>query len=180
MKHSRSILTLPFALACFLLLAVSGCATNVTPADQADEAVLVSRVETRLAADPDVNPFDIGVDYVEPGVVRLEGMVDTAAEKRQAIRVTMNTRGVDRIIDSLQVGTQSAGEIFDDERINATVDAKLIADLSVAGSNIDVDTVDGVVTLSGVVKTREAREEAEEIARNTEGVRDVVNRLEVQ
>ena len=39
---------------------------------------------------------------------------------------------------------------------------------------------DGVVRLSGTVDNEQERREAEQLARNTEGVREVRNRLEVQ
>jgi osmotically-inducible protein OsmY len=43
-----------------------------------------------------------------------------------------------------------------------------------------VDTLDGVVTLSGKVKDPVARAEAEKLARDTKGVIDVDNRIQVE
>ena len=48
-----------------------------------------------------------------------------------------------------------------------------------AGSNIDVDVKDGVVTLQGTVPSEAARARALEVARKNSGVKSVVNNLQV-
>jgi osmotically-inducible protein OsmY len=47
------------------------------------------------------------------------------------------------------------------------------------GSNIDVDIKRGAVTLNGTVATEAARAKAVEIAKGTDGVKDVTNNLTV-
>jgi hyperosmotically inducible protein len=49
----------------------------------------------------------------------------------------------------------------------------------VKASAIDVDTSNGVVTLSGTVATEAERQRAVHLARETEGVRSVQDRLRV-
>lgn len=71
------------------------------------------------------------------------------------------------------------GPILDDTAITARVKAKLIADPEINSFHIDVDTVDGRVALNGKVSRREQREEAEDLARGTDGVRAVVNLIQV-
>jgi len=66
-----------------------------------------------------------------------------------------------------------------DIEITAKVKTKLTADPEINPLRIDVDTLDGRVTLSGKVRTERQREEAEALARGTEGVLEVVNLLEV-
>lgn len=66
-----------------------------------------------------------------------------------------------------------------DPGITTAVKSKMAADDTVKSYRIDVDTKDRVVTLSGAVDTPQARERAVEIARTTEGVQDVVDRLTV-
>jgi hyperosmotically inducible protein len=67
----------------------------------------------------------------------------------------------------------------DDSSITAKIKAGLAADSDLNPSNIDVTTNDRVVTLQGRVKTEDAREKAERIARETDGVRRVVNLVKV-
>ncbi|HLF55552.1 MAG TPA: BON domain-containing protein [Thermoanaerobaculia bacterium] len=73
----------------------------------------------------------------------------------------------------------SAGRQIDDAVITAAIKTKLAADTDVAAHNIDVDTNEGVVTLSGRVDTRDAKRQAEAMALNTDGVRRVINNLSV-
>ena len=75
--------------------------------------------------------------------------------------------------------TQSPGEQIDDAVIVSKIKAKLVADMDVAATNIDVDSTDGVVTLTGTVETDEARRTAEMIARNTNHVVRVISRIRV-
>lgn len=72
-----------------------------------------------------------------------------------------------------------AGPVAEDAALTAQVKAKLAADPEVAAVHIDVDTLDRVVTLSGRVASAAVRDEAEKLARGTDGVRAVVNNLVV-
>lgn len=75
--------------------------------------------------------------------------------------------------------TRSTRQEFDDAEITAKVKAKLIADPQVKAFDIDVDTLRGVVTLQGEVEESVAKREAEQLAKDTEGVVQVVNRIRV-
>jgi hypothetical protein len=66
-----------------------------------------------------------------------------------------------------------------DAGITSAVKSKLAADDTVKAYQVDVDTADHVVTLTGDVNTSLARERAVEIARATDGVRDVIDQLRV-
>jgi osmotically-inducible protein OsmY len=66
-----------------------------------------------------------------------------------------------------------------DPGLTTAVKSKLAADDTVKSYKIDVDTKEAVVTLSGAVDTAAARARAVELARGTEGVRDVVDQLRV-
>lgn len=72
-----------------------------------------------------------------------------------------------------------AREVLDDATVTAKVKARLMADPDVAALHIDVDTVDGKVTLNGKVSSIDERAEAEKLAFHTEGVKSVVNLIEV-
>jgi osmotically-inducible protein OsmY len=74
---------------------------------------------------------------------------------------------------------EKLGASLDDAWIHTKLVAKFIGDADTPGRNINVDVVNNVVTLRGTVETAEQRAEAERIARDTEGVRRVVNQLKV-
>lgn len=64
-----------------------------------------------------------------------------------------------------------------DAGLTTKVKAKFAADDTVKAVQIDVTTQNGVVTLTGNVDSEEAKRRALELARGTEGVRDVVDRI---
>jgi hyperosmotically inducible periplasmic protein len=66
-----------------------------------------------------------------------------------------------------------------DTRITSAVKAKLAADDSVKASEINVDAHDHVVTLNGTVATMHEKERAALIARDTNGVTDVIDDIVV-
>lgn len=66
-----------------------------------------------------------------------------------------------------------------DPGVTTAVKSKLAADDTVKAYQIDVDTQGGVVTLSGAVETQAAKDRAVQLARETDGVSRVEDRLTV-
>ena len=66
-----------------------------------------------------------------------------------------------------------------DASVTSSVKAKLAADDTVKAYTIDVDTTNGVVTLTGTVATAAEETQALEIARTTEGVTEVQDQIDV-
>jgi hyperosmotically inducible protein len=69
---------------------------------------------------------------------------------------------------------------IDDATITARVKTALLNDTVIDATKIDVDTAAGVVTLTGVVKSKEEERKAIELTRHVAGVRDVKASLQVQ
>jgi hyperosmotically inducible protein len=74
---------------------------------------------------------------------------------------------------------RAAANRFTDAWITAKVKWFFVGEEALTGSDINVDTVDGVVTLKGTVKTAGGKTRAVSLAKNTEGVRRVVDQLVV-
>ena len=75
---------------------------------------------------------------------------------------------------------RSASTVADDATITAKVNSKLLADPSVSGMKIDVDTRSGVVYLTGDnMKSQAAIDQAMRLAKDTDGVMNVVSKLAV-
>jgi len=74
----------------------------------------------------------------------------------------------------------TVGEYLDDATITTRVKAKFAEDPKVSGMAIGVETLKGVVQLSGFAKTSVERGRAEEIARNTPSVKGVINDIVVK
>jgi len=74
---------------------------------------------------------------------------------------------------------ETVGQSLEDAWIHTKIVAKLIGNTATPERKINVDVVDGAVTLRGTVDTAEAKTEAERAAKNTDGVKKVTNQLKV-
>ena len=75
---------------------------------------------------------------------------------------------------------RTAGRNIDDLTIPTSVKARLVADKPSNFTRIDVDTVNAVVSLNGLVKSEHEKRRAEDIASLVEGVEKIINDLQVQ
>lgn len=165
----------------------------LTAACAKSDVGITTAVKSKLAADDTVKAYKIDVDTRE-GVVTLTGEVPSQAAKETAVQITRATDGVTSVVDNLTItmagadrGTGDAtaatagrvGEVASDAMLASSIKTKLLADPDVAALKIDVDSSNGVVTLTGTVKTAAERDVALRIARDTEGVKSVVDRLKI-
>jgi osmotically-inducible protein OsmY len=75
---------------------------------------------------------------------------------------------------------ETVGAYVDDATITTTVKAKFVEDKTVDAGAIKVETLNGTVSLSGFAKSSAEKAQAEYLARNTKGVRQVLNNLTVR
>ena len=75
---------------------------------------------------------------------------------------------------------QTVGSYVDDTTITTSVKAKMAEDKQVSATSIRVETLNGVVQLSGFAKSETEKNRAAEIARTTKNVREVRNSIVVQ
>ena len=83
------------------------------------------------------------------------------------------------LVGACAVALATVGCAQTDAGITTSVKNKLIADDLVKARQINVDTQDKVVTLTGEVKTDAEESRALQIARGTDGVRDVIDQINV-
>jgi hyperosmotically inducible periplasmic protein len=167
-------------LGAFAALAIAiGCAQS--------DAGITAKVKTQFATDTTVKAHEINVD-TKNHVVTLTGAVDTQAAKDRAVEIARDTKGVTDVVDNMTVKAtmeamaapagETAGRVVDDAAITAKVKAKLLADSVVGGLKIDVDTKEGVVTLtSNSMKSQSEIDQAIRLTKQVDGVRDVVANL---
>jgi BON domain len=90
----------------------------------------------------------------------------------------MNSRGIVWIaVIAFAVVSAACGQT--DAGITTAVKSKLAVDTDVKAYQIDVDTSNKVVTLSGNVDTATAKTRAVQLARGTDGVTNVVDNISV-
>ena len=75
---------------------------------------------------------------------------------------------------------QTVGSYIDDTTITTQVKARFAEDPTVSAMSIKVETLKGVVQLSGFAKTSAEREKAATLAANVNGVARVVNDIMVK
>ena len=74
---------------------------------------------------------------------------------------------------------KTVGQAIDDTTITTRVKTAMLNDPNVGGLRIDVDTFQGVVTLSGRVESQAEKEQAIALARNVSGVTEVKDAMQV-
>lgn len=77
-------------------------------------------------------------------------------------------------------GQETTGAYIDDAVLTSRVKAKFAEDKTVSAMAISVETLKGVVQLSGFAKTSDERAQAEKLARGISGVKEVRNDIIVR
>lgn len=150
-----------------------------------DDAIITSAVKSKLAWSKNTDGLNAKVD-TKFGRVLLRGTADSAASKEFAGRLALNTRGVASVDNQLAVvplkptavqtakaSAHRAGQDLADSWITAKVKSTFLYSSNVSGSDITVNTNQGVVSLNGKLKSGAERALAIELAQNVRGVRSV-------
>lgn len=155
-------------------------------ADTVKDGLITSTIQSKYFASAEVKGYRIDVDTAA-GVVSLKGKVETDNERQQAVQIARGVEGVTRVDDQLTVesGARPNTARADAEGGAAWITTKIQSQFYLVPElkpwNIDIDTsTDGVVTLSGSVDSAGDRGEVVRIARSTEGVTRVEDRLRVK
>ncbi|HEX4511158.1 MAG TPA: BON domain-containing protein [Burkholderiaceae bacterium] len=172
------------ATALALGLGVSGCeqraASNGAPAETAgnalDDTLITTKVKAALVTDRDAHGADTSVQ-TRKGQVILSGFVDSQSQKDRQSELARSVAGVQDVDNKLMLksGPTTPGSVLDDSVVTVKVKTALLGDAQTQGSQIAVTTNKGVVQLSGFVDSTDAQARAASVARNVEGVQNVVN-----
>ena len=158
--------------------------------NESKDAWIDGKAETVLLMNTNLNNFDINTD-VKNGKVVLTGKVNSELDKELAEELVLSLDGVSDVENSLTVvksmDTKDRNKDMMDDDDNDLTDAKIttvittrfLFDSEVGGTDIDVDTDNGVVTLNGSVESEAEKQLAVKIAKNAEDVRDVVDKLAI-
>ena len=173
------------AVVMVVTLAMVACAstrTQKSAGEQIDDTVTTASVKSALIADPVTKAHQIDVEVFK-GTVQLNGFVDSAASKTRATEVAKSTKGVTAVRNNLTVRTDSGpsgSERTDDAAITAKVKSALAGDPRTKAHQINIETREGAVQLSGFVDNSEAKSTAEELARSVDNVKSVDNEIDVK
>lgn len=150
-----------------------------------DDATITSAVKSKLLWSKHTDGLSTDVD-TRRGQVKLTGTADSAPARDLAGQLALNTRGVVSVdnqilvvvhkpsmADKTKEVSKEAGKDVADGWITTKVKSTLLYSSNVDGSDISVDTKNGIVTLSGKVDNGAERALAIELTKNVRGVKSV-------
>lgn len=155
--------------------------TQESAGEVIDDSAITAKVKVALIDDPVTKAGQINVETYR-GVVQLGGFVDNARQKSQATSVARSVAGVKEVRNNLRVNPPQAtvGQVIDDATITSSVKAKLVEDTTTKAYQINVETQNRVVQLSGFTDSMAAKTRASELARSVNGVAVVKNDLQIR
>jgi len=188
----------------FLLMAGCSQTGSTTSANGMTNSELEQAIHSRMNADPDLQAANLDVDAnAKDNKATLSGTVPTEALRNEAVQMAKAVRSSLEITDKINVKPRelsrneyteqmareareharasgdTIGSSIDDAWIHTKITSKLIVDKDTPARKINVDVMNGVVTLRGEVNTPAAKAEAERIAKDTEGVKRIRDLLKV-
>ncbi|MBB1303301.1 BON domain-containing protein [Pseudoalteromonas sp. SR44-5] len=157
--------------------------------NESKDAWIDGKAETVLLMNTNLNNFDINTD-VKNGKVVLTGKVESELDKELAEELILSLDGVTDVDNELTVvkntdtkskkmKSDSTESDLTDAKITTVITTRYLFNSEVGGTDIDVDTDKGVVTLNGTVGSDAEKQLAVKIAKNAEDVRDVVDNLTI-
>ena len=141
----------------------------------------VTDVVDRLTVTPGATPTTGVDDKVQDAARDTARAADDKTDRAQA--KTGDARDADKKTDRAQnkAGDTAdrGGDAIGNAALTSAIKTKFLADTAISGLKIDVDSNNGVVTLTGTVPSAAEKTRALRVARATDGVKSVVDRLKV-
>jgi len=164
---------------------------------------ITMKVHAKFVPEDALSDSDIDVT-TRNGMVTLSGTVPTALGRQRAVEIAKATDGVRNVVDQLRIApetaaslteqtgdtardagrettgaTARAGHKVSDGWIKSKIYGQFATDDALDRGDVNLDVDNGVVTLKGNVPSQAARDRAMAIAKSTDGVRSVQDRLKV-
>ena len=201
--YTRIYRTLAYATAIGGLgLVAAGCSRNSPPASSVSNSDVEHQIEAQYAARPALSRLHVSAS-VDKSEVTLSGTVASEGDRTDALNIAKQARPGYAVTDKIDVKPQEVsradyttdmaerdrakgtaagdkiGSSLDDAWIHTKITTKLMTDKDTPARKINVDVDRNIVTLRGTVDSTTAKSEAERVAKETDGVKRVVNRLTV-
>lgn len=174
----------------FLAMAIPG---HAGAADTVAQNNLEARQEAQIQTTYDLSPYLRAINLkvsVQGDKATLSGKLNESAGKELAEQIALSVNGIKSVDNQIVVDPEytssmqasadrNYSEIVEDATITAAVKSKLLWSRHADGLSTSVDTNRGKVTLTGTADNAEAKAFAGQLASNTNGVKSVDNRLEI-
>ncbi|MEO8069990.1 MAG: BON domain-containing protein [Acidobacteriota bacterium] len=202
--HKQVVLSVVGALA--VVVTIGACSQPPPPAPpKMTNDDLDRSVTGKINSDATLVPYHLDVDAdADKNQVTISGNVPAESLRTRALDAAKTVDPTLVITDKIDVkpgdversaynedmareareraaaASESVGDSLDDAWIHTKVRSKLAGEGELPGGSINVDVKNNVVTLRGSVATVADRTKAASIAKDTEGVKSVVNRLVIK
>lgn len=191
----------------FMAFAMFFIAANATSLPDNSDDKIAESIKQNFKADEKLSGANIDV-HVDKGVVTLKGKALGTAEANRAVAIAKAVPGVVRVDSKIEIDRtitnedventlekreealeeqreknepkRSLGTVIDDATITTAIKLKFAKDDLVRAYKIDVDTKDGMVTLTGTVKSDQEAKRAIALAESEEGVKRVSSVLQIK
>lgn len=113
--------------------------------------------------------------------VLLTGVVQDASWPQEAERLAKSVEGVKNVINNIETeGEEGFGSMTTDSWITTRIRSSLLFEKDLYSLNYAIETVNGVVYLTGIGQDEAEINRVAEVARNVGGVKKVVNHVKVK
>jgi osmotically-inducible protein OsmY len=145
----------------------------------------ISRVENQIEVNAKDHPSKIEAagEATKAGLDKgVDATVSAAKKTKQALEkgIGKSEEGVGKAAEKSAQGIGKAGAKMTDTSITTRVKSSFDSENLLRGSEIDVETSDHVVTLTGRVSSDAARDRSIELAQSLDGVQRVIDELRVE
>lgn len=162
-----------------LLVGCAGTSTQESTGEYIDDGAITAKVKSAFVSDPQVNALGIKVTTFK-GTVQLSGFADSQQEIDRAVELARNVEGVKSVKNDILRTPETTGEYLDDSVITTKVKSAFVADRQVSALNIKVETVKGVVQLSGFAYNQQEIDRATQLALQVANVKSVKNNIRLR
>lgn len=159
------------------------CAEQLQNIEQKiSDSVITTKITAKYTQSKQLNPLKIHVSTTD-ATVYLSGFVKDKKAFVAALRIAKATHGV-KAVDAEELVIKKVNTAFTDAYITAKVEAailkaKVLADESIPLVGINATTSNGVVTLSGTVKTPKSAAAILKYVGRVKGVKKIIAHLEI-
>ncbi|MEL7059935.1 MAG: BON domain-containing protein [Acidobacteriota bacterium] len=185
------------ALALLGTLAAPAVAEDDYEERRMSDAALELAVKAELLQEIGWDMMSVDVEAYGSRIV-LMGDVETKANEELAKEVALSVDGVERVTNLLKVEGEEkdkpktpvadrvAGAVGQAERevgdavLESRIKTKLIKQVGFTAFSVEVEATDGIVSLRGEVEDKERRRLIKKIAKDTEGVEEIIDLLKIE
>lgn len=208
MKKSLLLLTIISVIGLASIGCDMGATRSTSDADQSKTKMTDSDLETaikaKLNSDEQLRAAKLDVDAnADRSQATLSGTVTSETLRTRAVELTKSAHAGLVVTDKIDVKPleltratyteenareqrarakdrgETVGSSLDDAWIHTKIVSKLIGNPDTPQRKINVDVNNNVVTLRGTVSTPAEKAEAEQVAKSTEGVKQVINQIKI-